>query len=216
MKACLTVNVLRACPDHKIPFQVCTDSSDHQLREVTIQNGKVVAHWSKKLTAEQARCLTMEKEPLAIILCFEEFKNVLPGAIITVFTDHKNLTFKTLNTTRVLRWCLFLEERDAKFQHFPGKDDVLADCLLRLPCMEKPSMGKETKVEKRGKAADFLKSVLPNNEDGIDLENHQALLLTQVEQLIAEQRKGFASCREETDRATTSDIDEIVLTVVSV
>ena len=29
---------------------------------------------------------------------------------LNIFTDHRNLTFKTLNTERVLRWGLFLDE----------------------------------------------------------------------------------------------------------
>ena len=107
-----------------------------------------MACWSKKLTSAQARCSTMKKESLEIVLCLKKFKTVFLEAIITFFSDHKNLAFKTLNTTRALRWRLFLEECDAKFECFPDKDNVLAHCFSRLPRMEKPSTGKDAKVEK--------------------------------------------------------------------
>ena len=77
----------------------------------------------------------MEKELLAIIYLFKEYRNILMGGQITVYTDHKNLTFKTLNTSRVLRWRLYLEDFHPTFKYCEGKNNVLADSFSRLPSM---------------------------------------------------------------------------------
>ena len=55
---------------------------------------------------------------------------------ITVYTDHKNNTFNTVHTQRVLRWRLFLEDYGVKLQYIKGEHNHLADALSRLPIKE--------------------------------------------------------------------------------
>ena len=52
---------------------------------------------------------------------------------ITIFTDHKNDTFSTIHTQRVLQWHLFLEDFGMKLSYIKGETNHLADTLSCLP-----------------------------------------------------------------------------------
>ena len=99
----------------------------------------------------------MEKELLAIVATLKEFRSTLPGADITVFTDHKNLTFENLQTQRVLRWRLYLEEFSPKLEYIQGEKNVVADTLSRLGRKEDvpPIVGKNDAPSKDTQT-DFL------------------------------------------------------------
>ena len=62
----------------------------------------------------------------------KEFRNILLGHQITVYTDHKNLTYKFFNTERVTRWRLILEEFGPELKYIKGENNVVADALSCL------------------------------------------------------------------------------------
>ena len=110
MKAMVAVEMLMACPDHNVPFNICTDASDCQMGANIMQHGKIVACWSQKFNAAQCNYTAMEKELLSVICCLKELCSMLLGTRLTVHADHKNLTFHKLNSRQVLCWRLLLED----------------------------------------------------------------------------------------------------------
>jgi hypothetical protein len=77
-----------------------------------------------------------ELELLAIVETLREYKCILLGHLITIYMDHKNLTFSNFTTNCVTRWQLIVEEYGPKIVYLPGKRNIIADALSRLPKLE--------------------------------------------------------------------------------
>jgi hypothetical protein len=64
----------------------------------------------------------------------EEFKGMLWGQSINVYTDHKNLKRDTLSLTsnRVYKWRLLLKEYAPEIIYIKGIHNTVADTFLQL------------------------------------------------------------------------------------
>ena len=109
-KCVIRREVLKGYPDFNAPFEIHTDASKLQLGAVVSQKGKPIAFYSRNMNSAQYNYTTTEKELLYIVETLKEFRNILLGHQITVYTDHKNLTYKKFNTERVMRWRLIIKE----------------------------------------------------------------------------------------------------------
>ena len=92
-KCMIKREVLLGYPDFNAPFEIHTDASKLQLGAVISQKGKPIAFYSRKMNIAQQTYTTMVKELLSLVENLKEFRNILLGHQITVYTDHKNLTY---------------------------------------------------------------------------------------------------------------------------
>ena len=134
IKRVIAKEALLVYPDFRIPFEVHTDSSDYQLGGVVSQRGKPIGFFSRKLNSAQKNYPTIEKELLGIAETLKEFRYILLGHKIIIWTDHQNLCSpKTVHECqRVMRQRLLLEEYGAEIRHIAGTSNVVADAISRL------------------------------------------------------------------------------------
>ncbi len=132
------LDVVLAYPDYLKEFEIYTDASSKQLGAVITQGNRPIAFFSRKLTETQQRYSVTEIELLAIVETLKEFKGMLWGQKLKVFTDHKNLIQDALGLTsdRVYRWRLLLEEFGPEIVHIKGIQNTVADAISRLDLVQ--------------------------------------------------------------------------------
>jgi hypothetical protein len=121
-------------PDFNKPFDLHADASEYQLGAAISQANKPIAFYSRKLSSTQQKYTTGEREMLSIVEALKEFRNILLGHEIRVFTDHKNnieLTTKHASN-RVQRWRWLIEEFGPTFYYLKGEENPVADALSCL------------------------------------------------------------------------------------
>ena len=91
IKTAIAKDVVLAYPDYSQGFEIYTDSSKFQLGAVITQNNRPLAFFSRKLNTAQQKYSVTKQELLARVETLKEFKGMIWGQTITVYTDHKNL-----------------------------------------------------------------------------------------------------------------------------
>ena len=134
IKRTIARDVTLAYPDFAKRFDIYTDASKSQLGAVITQDNRPIAFFSRKLTDAQTRYSVTELELLSIVETLKEFKGMLWGQNIRVYTDHQNLMRNALglSSDRVYRWRLLLEEYGPEIVYIKGIANTVADALSRL------------------------------------------------------------------------------------
>ncbi len=123
-----------AYPDCSKVFEIYTYASNKQLGAVITQGNRPIAFFSRKLFATQCKYSVTKIELLAIVKTLKEFKGMLWGQSIKLYTDHANLIRDALGMTsdRVYQWRLLLEEYGPKIVYIKGIHNTVADAISRL------------------------------------------------------------------------------------
>lgn len=128
LKERFTTAPLLIWPDFNKPYIVEADASNFARGAILSQDQDrelhPIAYISKSLTAAEARYNIWDKELLAILKAFQEWRHYLVGKKITVRTDHKNLktyATRTIPKLRQQRWMGILDNYNYEIHYQPGK-----------------------------------------------------------------------------------------------
>ncbi|GJP38844.1 hypothetical protein CLOM_g23251 [Closterium sp. NIES-68] len=136
-KLLMSPPVLRIA-DPERPFEVITDASDIAIGAVLMHDFGIrlqpIAYESRKMQSARRNYPVYDKEMLAIVHAFKNWRCYLTGADVTVRTDHKSLQYlraqPNLNP-RQIRWLDYMESNFTyKFTYKKGANN-LADALSR-------------------------------------------------------------------------------------
>jgi hypothetical protein len=127
--------------DPELPCVVEADSSDYVTGGILSQRDsenvlRPVAFFSKRLSPAECNYEIYDKELLAIIRCFEEWRSELEGAAfpINVLSDHRNLQYFTTTkqlSHRQARWSEYLSRFQFTIEYRPGAQGQKPDALTR-------------------------------------------------------------------------------------
>jgi hypothetical protein len=152
LKTAVVTEPLLIFPDFKETFIVTCDARNLAIGAVlsqdVIPNDRLIQYFSKTLNDTQTRYPTIEKELLAIVAAVENFRHYLYGKRFILYTDHQPLLYIMKNkkpSSRLFRWKLALLEYDFDIFYKEGKQNVVADALLRISLEELTSLNEEEK-----------------------------------------------------------------------
>ncbi len=120
-----------AYPDFTKLFEIYTDASTMQLGSVITQGNRPIVFFSRKPSVMQTKYSVTKIKLFAIVETLKEFRGMLWGQTIKVYTDHKNLTQDALGLTsdRAYHWQLLLEEFVPEIVYIKGIHNTVADAI---------------------------------------------------------------------------------------
>ncbi len=164
VKATIAREVVLAYPDFSKVFEIYTDALSKQLGAVITQGNRPIVFFSWKLSTMQCKYSVTKIELLAIIETLKEFKGMLWGQSIKVYTNHANLMRDALGMSSdcVYQWRLLLEEYRPKSVYIKGIHNTIADTISWLeydPSINQTAENYHmTKVKKRSSKCSQIQS----------------------------------------------------------
>ena len=122
-------------------FTITSDASQvaigATLHQVINGESKLIQFYSRKLSDTETRYSTFDRELLAAHDAVQFFLPYVEGSDLTLFTDHKPLTFAInkkadCKSDRQARHLSFLSEHLSQLLFIKGEDNIVADYLSRV------------------------------------------------------------------------------------
>ena len=138
LKGAITSPQILHLPDHTRQLVLRTDASMVVIDAILMQRFGdrlfPVTYLSKKLSDQERRLSTIEREYLALVWSVRKLRMFLYGREFVMQTDHRPISFLNQNkyeNDRVMRWALFLQGYNFRIDSIKGKDKG-AEYLSRL------------------------------------------------------------------------------------
>nr|GEU75687.1 reverse transcriptase domain-containing protein [Tanacetum cinerariifolium] len=138
LKKKLTKAPILVIPDWNLPFELMCDASDFMIGAVLgqrkIKRFQPIHYASKTMTEAQIHYTMTEKEMIAVVYAFENFRPYLVLSKSIVYTDHSALKYlfsKQDAKPRLIWWVLLLQEFDIIIRDKKGTENLAADHLSR-------------------------------------------------------------------------------------
>lgn len=148
-KVSLQNAALLAHPALDAPIALMCDASDTcagaVLQQYKNSKWQPLGYFSKKFSDTQRKYSTYDRELLSIYMAVKHFRKMFEGRQLTIFTDHKPITFalhkkpSDTETPRRTRQLLFISEFTNDIRHISGKENIVADSLSRIEAITCPT-----------------------------------------------------------------------------
>ena len=89
----MACDTLSTYTDFNETFKIHNNASAFQLGAVIIWKGKPIYFYSRKITDSQQENTLKERELLNIVENLKEFRTILLGQQLKIYTDHRNLKY---------------------------------------------------------------------------------------------------------------------------
>lgn len=163
-------------------YQLVTDSSQYAvgaaLHQIINNEPVPIGFFSKKLSDQQKRYSTFDRELLAAYLAVLHFKYQIEGRNVTLFTDHKPIVSafhsnKQLKSDKQQRHLSVITEYIADMQFIKGYQNIVPDCLSRdvmavtVDLYDLPSIAKQQKEDEETKSFMYKLKPFPVGSDSL-------------------------------------------------
>ena len=123
---------LLVLPDFSKTFEIECDASGIGIGAVLMQEKRLIAYFSEKLSGAALNYSTYDKELYALVRALETWQHYLWSKQFVIHTDHeslKHLKGQGKLSRRHARWVEFIEMFPYVIQYKQGKENVVADAL---------------------------------------------------------------------------------------
>jgi hypothetical protein len=146
---------------------IYTDASNYQLGACIMQDNRPVAYYSRKLNSAQRNYATFDKELLCAVATLKEFRSMLLGAELHVYTDLKNILNVGNLSEQQLRWISYVDKYGPTIHYIEVPCNVILDTFSRLLRKDVPStlVGKKATHIVSDSELESLYSSLKDNKE---------------------------------------------------
>ncbi|KAG0435959.1 Transposon Tf2-6 polyprotein [Dictyocoela muelleri] len=118
-------------PNYQKKFIIQCDASDLGIGAVLMQDEGIISHYSRKFKNSEKNYSIVEKELFAILKSLFNFREIIQGYFVDVYTDNKNCTFLKTSSSRAEKWRILMNDFNFRINFIEGKQNVIADELSR-------------------------------------------------------------------------------------